>query len=74
MTIFMQIIYIVLIFRFWFEKHIQILNETANVLGIGKGLEQSIEAAEEVGEKFRSKPRAIVVYIHKCSLALINIP
>ena len=36
----------------WFEKHIQILNETANVLGIGKGLEQSIEAAEEVGEKF----------------------
>ena len=36
----------------WFVDHIQILNDTTNILGIGKGLEQSIEAAEEVGEKF----------------------
>ena len=36
----------------WFNNHIETLNETANVLGIGKGLEQSMEAAEEVGEKF----------------------
>ena len=35
----------------WLNDHIQILNDTANILGLGKGLEQSIEAAEEVGEK-----------------------
>jgi hypothetical protein len=32
--------------------HIQVLNDTATILGIGKGLEQSMEAAKEVGEKF----------------------
>ena len=36
----------------WFTDHIQILNDTTNLLGIGKGLEQSYEAAEEVGERF----------------------
>ena len=36
----------------WFKEHIQILNDTAAILGIGKGLEQSIEAAAEVDEKF----------------------
>ena len=36
----------------WFNSHIETLTETANILGIGKGLEQSMEAAEEVGEKF----------------------
>ena len=36
----------------WFTAHIQQLNDTASLLGIGKGLEQSIEAAMEVGEKY----------------------
>ena len=36
----------------WFEEHIKIVNDTTNVLNIGKGLEQSLEASEEVGEKF----------------------
>ena len=36
----------------WFEDHIKILNDATNMLNIGKGLEQSLEAAEEVGEKF----------------------
>ena len=36
----------------WFKEHIQVLNDTAAILGIGKGLEQSIAAAEEVDEKF----------------------
>ena len=35
----------------WFNEHIQTLNDTTNILGFGKGLEQSLEAAEEVGEK-----------------------
>ena len=35
----------------WFENHIQVLNDITFILGIGKGLEQSMEAAEEVGEK-----------------------
>ena len=35
----------------WFNDHIQTLNDTTNILGFGKGLEQSLEAAEEVGEK-----------------------
>ena len=36
----------------WFTAHIQQLNDTASLLGIGKGLEQSIEASKEVGEKY----------------------
>ena len=36
----------------WLTDHIQVLNDTATILGIGKGLEQSMEAAKEVGEKF----------------------
>ena len=36
----------------WFEDHIKILNDVTNMLNIGKGLEQSLEAAEEVGKKF----------------------
>ena len=36
----------------WFSEHIKVLNDTAIILGSGKGLEQSMEAAEEVGEKF----------------------
>ena len=36
----------------WFTAHIKLLNDTASLLGIGKGLEQSIEAAMEVGEKY----------------------
>ena len=35
----------------WFNQHISILNDTTNILGFGKGLEQSIASAEEVGEK-----------------------
>ena len=36
----------------WFENHIQIIEDVTAVLGIGKGLEQSIQSAEEEGEKF----------------------
>jgi hypothetical protein len=36
----------------WLTDHIQVLNDTATILGIGKGLEQSMKAAKEVGEKF----------------------
>ena len=36
----------------WFVDHIQIINDTTGILGIGKGLEQSMEAAEVVGERF----------------------
>ena len=36
----------------WFVELIQTLNDTTAILGIGKGLEQSMEAAKEVGEKF----------------------
>ena len=36
----------------WFEEHIKVVNDTSNVLNIGKGLEQSLEASEELGEKF----------------------
>ena len=41
----------------WFEEHIKVVYDTydtydTNVLNIGKGLEQSLEASEEVGEKF----------------------
>ena len=35
----------------WLVDHIQTLNDITSILGIGKGLEQSLEAAEEVGEK-----------------------
>ena len=34
------------------NDHIQTINDTASIVGIGKGLEQSIEAAEEVEAKF----------------------
>ena len=37
----------------WLEHHIKVISDTTNTLGIGKGLEQSRQAAEEVGEKFR---------------------
>ena len=33
------------------EDHIKIINDITTILNIGKGLEQSIEAAREVGEK-----------------------
>ena len=36
----------------WFNDLIQVLNDTTSLLGIGKGLEQSMEAAAEVGEKY----------------------
>ena len=36
----------------WFQNHIQVIEDVAGVLGIGKGLEQSMQAAEEEGEKF----------------------
>ena len=36
----------------WFTDHIQVLNDITEILGIGKGLKQSLEAAVEVGEKF----------------------
>ena len=36
----------------WFVDIIQILNDTSAILGIGKGLEQSMESAKEVKEKF----------------------
>ena len=35
----------------WLEDHIKIINDITTILNIGKGLEQSIEAAKEVGEK-----------------------
>ena len=35
----------------WLEDHIKIINDITTILNIGKGLEQSIEAAREVGEK-----------------------
>ena len=34
----------------WLEDHIKIINDITTILNIGKGLEQSIEAAREVGE------------------------
>ena len=41
----------------WFNQHISILNDITNILGFGKGLEQSMTAAEEVGEKlYKLKP------------------
>lgn len=41
----------------WFNQHISILNDITSILGFGKGLEQSITAAEEVGEKlYKLKP------------------
>ena len=33
------------------KEHIQILNDTAAIVGIGKGLEQSIEAPADIDEK-----------------------
>lgn len=36
----------------WFNEHIDVVNDAAKLLNIGKGLEQSKEAAEEVGEEF----------------------
>ena len=33
----------------WFVDHIEIIDDTTGILGIGKGLEQSMETAEEVG-------------------------
>ena len=36
----------------WFNDHIQALNDIMNLLGIRKGLEQGLQAAEEAGEKF----------------------
>ena len=35
----------------WFNAHITVVKETISVLNIGKGLEQSLDAAGEVGEK-----------------------
>ena len=35
----------------WREDHIKIINDITTILNYGKGLEQSIEAAREVGEK-----------------------
>ena len=36
----------------WLEKQIQIINDVASILNIGKGLEESKVAAEEVNAKF----------------------
>ena len=36
----------------WLENTINVISDITNLLGIGKGLEQSKEAAGEVGEKF----------------------
>ena len=36
----------------WFVEIIQVLNDSCTILGIGKGLEQSMESAKEVKEKF----------------------
>ena len=36
----------------WFSDIIQVLNDVTSLLGIGKGLEQSMEASKLVGEKF----------------------
>lgn len=36
----------------WFEEHIGIVKDTINVLNIGKGLEESLKALEDLGEKF----------------------
>ena len=36
----------------WLEDHIKIINDVTFTLNIGKGLEQSLKAAEEVNEKF----------------------
>ena len=36
----------------WLEDHIKIINDITTILNIGKGLEQSIEAAKEIGEHF----------------------
>ena len=36
----------------WFNEHITVVKDTTAALNMGKGLEQSLEAAEEVGEKF----------------------
>ena len=35
----------------WLEDHKKIINDITTILNIGKGLEQSIETAREVGEK-----------------------
>ena len=40
----------------WFVDHIHIINDTTGILGIGKDLEQSMEVAEEVGERFYKLP------------------
>ena len=36
----------------WLENQISVISEITNLLNIGKGLEQSKEAADEVGEQF----------------------
>ena len=36
----------------WFVDNTQVLNDVTSLLGIGKGLEQSMEASKIVGEKF----------------------
>ena len=36
----------------WLNDHIEVINDITEQLGIGKGLEQSMTAAEEAGEKF----------------------
>ena len=35
----------------WLDKHIKLINEATELLNIGKGLQQSIEAATEIDEK-----------------------
>ena len=35
----------------WLEKHIKLINEATEILSIGKGLQQSLQAADTLDEK-----------------------
>ena len=47
-----------------FNDHIQALNDIINLLGIRKGLEHDLQAAEEAGEKFYKLRTMIFFFLH----------